>query len=95
MALDRYNSQVQRFKKLQKLSKESILTSKQYREIELLKSSIDAYKESYPLEKMISMAKYIEELNEINRATASDLARLEILKEKILKNEKDNEKRNS
>ncbi len=85
MALDRYNSQAQRLKRLQKLSKQvdSKMTSKQHKEMQLLRASISIYNEDYSIDKMKSIISHIESLNEINRATTNDLARLEILKQKL------------
>jgi len=85
MALDRYNAQAQRLKKFQRLSNQvgSKMTSKKHREMQLLRASIDIYNEEYSIDKMKSIVNHIESLREINRATISDLARLEILKEKL------------
>lgn len=89
MGVDRYNMQKQRLAKLQSLARNpnSGMTSKQHREMQILRSSHTMYEEEYSLQKMLKIIKYIEELKELNRATSSDLARLLVLKDKVLNNE--------
>lgn len=86
MSLDRYNTQKQRLIKLQKLSKEqdSAMTSKQHREMQVLKSSFDMENSNYSLQTILRIIYHIENLKSLNRATVSDLARLDVLKNKIL-----------
>ena len=86
MGTDRYNSGKQRLAKLSRLAKEpnSRMTSKQHKEMMLLRESIDVWKEDYSLEKTLKIISYLEDQRDLERATPTDIARLEILKIKHL-----------
>jgi len=86
MSLDRYNTQRKRFEKLQELSvqKDTPMTSKQHREMQVLRSAFAIGDEQYSLQSMLKIIRHIEDLKSLNRATSSDLARLLVLKNKIL-----------
>ena len=86
MSLDRYNAQRKRLEKLQELSrqKDTPMTSKQHREMQVLKSSFDMEQNNYSLQTILRIISHIEHLKSLNRATIGDLARLEVLKNKIL-----------
>ncbi len=89
MGVDRYNMQKQRLAKLQSLARNpnSGMTSKQHREMQILRSSHTMYEEKYSLDKMQKIIKHIEDLDKLDRATSSDIARLLVLKDKVLNNE--------
>ena len=86
MNLDRYSSQKQRLDKLLSLSKriDSKITSKQYREMNVLKSAFAISECKMSLQSIFKTIRYIEELSMTDSATDSDLARLFILKERVL-----------
>lgn len=85
MSLDRYNTQRKRLEKLQELSrqKDTSMTSKQHREMQVLRSSFTMNDEEYSSQSMLKIVKYIEGLKSLDRATSSDLARLTVLKNKL------------
>lgn len=86
---DRYNLQKQRLAKLQKLAKmpNSTITSKQHREMQILRSTASMMEQEYDLKTTLFLIAHIEDLASTNSATSSDLARLMVLKEKILGDE--------
>ena len=88
MGLDRYNTQKQRLKKLLKMYKDPSvrMSSKQHKEMHILKSAHSMAEQDYSMETMIKIIKHIEDLDKLDRATSSDLARLLVLKDKVLNN---------
>tara|TARA_R110002050_G_scaffold2236_1_gene13450 strand:- start:764 stop:1033 length:270 start_codon:yes stop_codon:yes gene_type:complete len=88
MGVDRYNMQKQRLKKLLKMYKDPSveINSKQHKEMHILKSAHKMVEENYSMETMQKIIKHIEDLDELDRATSSDIARLLVLKDKVLNN---------
>lgn len=88
MGLDRYNTQKQRLKKLLKIHKNPSvrMNSKQHKEMYILKSAHNMVEQDYSIETMHKMISYIEDLDKLDRATSSDIARLLVLKDKVLNN---------
>ena len=79
----RYHLDTQRLKKLSQLKKSKSITAKQLKELEIMKAQEDIALQSMDHEKMKKIYDYLEELNQLNRTTASDKARLMILKERL------------
>lgn len=88
MGLDRYNTQKQRLKKLLKMYKDPSvrMNSKQHKEMYILKSAHNMTEQEYSMETMIKIINHIEGLDKLDRATSSDIARLLVLKDKVLNN---------
>jgi len=86
MGLDRYNTQKQRLEKLLSISgeRDSRMTPKQRREMDILRSAFTMNDEERTLQCTLRIIKHIEELATTDSATDTDLARLFVLKQKIL-----------
>lgn len=83
---DRHNISKTRLAKLKTLSRNpnGRITSKQHREMKLLECEASMVSQELSLQSMLKIIAYIEHLQTTESATDSDLARLIILKHRLL-----------
>lgn len=83
---DRYNISKTRLAKLKTLARNPSgrITSKQHREMKLLECEASMVSQELSLQSMLKIIAYIEHLQTTESATDSDLARLMILKHRLL-----------
>ena len=87
--MGRYNLDKERLKKLEKMQEDlkkstGTLSKKQMEELSILRAQEAASVMDIPREKLESMASYIESQAKLERATKADLARLIVIKERLL-----------
>lgn len=83
---DRYNISKTRLAKLKTLARNpnGRITSKQHREMKLLECEASMLSQDLSLQSMLKIIAYIEHLKTTDSATDSDLARLMVLKHRLL-----------
>jgi hypothetical protein len=83
---DRYNISKTRLAKLKTLARNpnGRITSKQHREMKLLECEADMVSQDLSLQSMLKIIAYIEHLQTTESATDGDLARLMVLKHRLL-----------
>jgi hypothetical protein len=83
---DRFNISKTRLAKLKSLTRnaDGRITSKQHREMKLLECEADMVSQDLSLQSMLKIIAHIEELKTTESATSGDLARLMVLKHRLL-----------